>query len=376
MSEPHLSAVYAERIHRLQHKLSNAEILLISNPYDLLYLVGFITLTPYEREAFLLVSQSQATLLLSSFSQNNEVTNVRQVMFGYHKPLGWCIQSFVADHPAGSRVFLDQKTLSLFEFGRIRQFVQPRQYTTEDLPLVSQLRMKKDETEIQSLRKANAVTHQILEETLQSLQVGMTEQEVQDLFERKLQTRPSEPRAFPTIVAFGEHTAAPHHQPTQRALKKNEPVLIDCGATVNYYCADVTRTIWFGDQPDPEFIKIEKIIKQAYTQTIDKLTTNHQPPITLLKAQDLDRACRTFIEQQRYGDKFIHTTGHGVGLYIHESPSISSRDETELEPNMVITIEPGIYIDGKFGYRYENSILIKEDGYEELGIKTTPLRHP
>lgn len=366
--------LFEQRLQRLQQKLSSQQVLFVSNPFDLRYLCGFVTLTPFEREAYLLVSKHKIILFLSAFSNHFAIKNVEQKKFGYWQPLSNSIQDFLAKTDKEAKIYLDPRTLTISELDQIRQSVRHEQCSFEEVPYVKDLRKIKDDTEIGLLRIANASTHHALEKTFQQLEIGMTEIEVQHIFESLLDRSPTQPLAFPTIVAFGEHTALPHHQPTTRTLKNDEPVLIDCGNTYQAYCADVTRTIWFGEKPNTEFVKIENIVKEAYAKTVAVFTSHFTGEDVLMnigtggvRACDLDNACRSFIQEKGYGDKFIHTTGHGVGLYIHESPSLSNRDETLLKPGMVITVEPGIYIPNKFGYRFENSLVITEKGYEELG---------
>lgn len=369
---------YHRRLSSLQSQLLDQDVVVLSDPHDLTYFTGFATLTPFEREAFCIITQRSATLLLSAFSSNQPVDGLTIESFSQLRSVGEFIRQRLGNNTS-TRLFLDGSTLSMKEYNLLSHDLSPSQMLPTKHPAITILRQHKDQAEITALRQANILTHRAIQQAATSLRPGMTEQDVQDLVEKTLRTRPSTPLAFPTIVAFGENSAKPHHQPTDRKLIENEPVLIDCGATVDGYCADVTRTLWFGDTPDSVFITIEKVVQQAYAQTLETLTSYLSTPTTgrqaddvhptsNCKAQDLDHTCRSYIEQQGYGDQFIHTTGHGVGLYIHETPSISSRDETTLEPTMVITIEPGIYIKGKYGYRFENSILITEDGYEELGV--------
>lgn len=231
--------------------------------------------------------------------------------------------------------------------------------------------MVKVDTEIEALAHANHITHNAITFALSQLTAGMTEQDIQLLIEKNMREQGAFELAFPTIVAFGDHSALPHHQPSNRPLRGNDAVLIDCGAKWQHYCADVTRTVWFGNTPDPEFAKIENVVKNAYQKAVvscklsvvSTVESQHAAP---LQATSLDKTARDLITAAGYGQQFIHTTGHGVGLYIHEQPSLNLHNETVLKPGMVITIEPGIYLEGKFGYRFENSIALTENSAQEL----------
>ena len=125
----------------------------------------------------------------------------------------------------------------------------------------------------------------------------------------------------------------------------------------------MTRSFWFGDKPTQEYLKVKKTVHQAYQAALAKLT---QPLTNQLQAKDLDQAARSVISLAGYGPKFIHTTGHGLGLDIHEPPSLNWRNDQEIKPGMVITLEPGIYLNGRFGCRHENTILVTKDGAQEL----------
>jgi len=193
--------------------------------------------------------------------------------------------------------------------------------------------------------------------------------------------------AFPTIVAFGKNGAMPHYQPQNIKLKPETPILIDFGVNFENYYSDMSRTIWFGKQPSAKFLKAEKAVKKAHQQVLAKLTTanldlknkktdlkNSEENTTKsttkieLTAKDLDQAARGEIAQRGFADQFIHTTGHGLGLEIHEPPSLSWQDHTPIKPNMVFTIEPGIYFPGEFGYRHEDTVLMTDQGVKILTV--------
>lgn len=392
---------HASRIKKLQFTLESHNAYCISDRNDLFYLTGFVTLTPEEREAFLLVTPQTSHLFLSAFSFSPKVAGIEQMEMSYTRPLSKSLQELI-DEQKLSALLVDCKSLNAFEYLELSKKLTDCELIDMNESTVAKHRQIKDSSELSALRTANTLTHRAINETLSQIKVGQSEQEVCEYLELSLRKHGVKQMSFPTIVAFGSHTAIPHHQPTDRTLKKNEAVLIDCGAKWQQYCADMTRTIWFGDSPDEEFNKIEKAVQQAYDATVAKLQkgkeresrikdrevnsegnvsseSNHKPQNTTLTpdtrhltpnlARDLDMTARSLIDKSGYGKQFIHTTGHGVGLYIHEQPSISWKNETKITPGMVITIEPGIYLEGKFGYRHENSVYVKEDGYEELGLE-------
>ncbi|MBU1885027.1 aminopeptidase P family protein [Patescibacteria group bacterium] len=350
------------RLDNLQSNLKDNRAILFSTPNDIFYLTNFNFLVPEEREAFLIVTQKSALLLHASFSpyqpsndiipiKGNSIDKLKQQFEYLHQQEGV------------TQLLVDKTSLFVNEYEAIQK-LSFLKISGLDRQLIWQLRMIKDEEELVFLKKAAKLTSQALHTSIAKLEAGITEKQVKDLIESELKKVNSKRPAFPTIVAFGSNSALPHHQPTDKKLTSEAVVLIDCGATVNNYCGDMTRTTWFGNNPNPEFTKIEQIVKQSYQSALKRLSkkSTNQP----ILARDLDQAARQVIVNTGYGDDFIHTTGHGLGIDIHENLSLSWKNQQEILPNMVITIEPGIYLDNKFGYRYENTVLVTNKEAEEL----------
>lgn len=348
------------RIKTAQATLEPNQALFLSDPLDIFYLSDFICLTPEEREAFLFLTKDTAHIFLSSFSTPPQIDGLTVHVGGVDRLLKELLPN-ICEQTAVNLIMLDGNSLRLNEYEFLKSILIA-DITIENAqePPLQQQRMLKDNMEIEYISQANHLTHQALDITFRHIKTGMTELEVQAIFEQQIKKMEVKEFAFPTIVAFGSHSALPHHQPTNTQLTNNTAILIDCGAKWHGYCADVTRTTWFGDTPDPEFTKIEQIVKKAYELAIAGL--NQPTP----KALTIDKLARDYITAEGFGSKFIHTTGHGVGLYIHEQPSLNPRNERTLEQNMVITVEPGIYLEGKFGYRFENSILLTKNSFQEL----------
>ncbi|MDA1079620.1 MAG: M24 family metallopeptidase [bacterium] len=336
-----ISFAFEKRIVAFQGTVPADSAVLLADPQHIRYLTGFESLAPGEREAFLVVTSSTATLLYASFSPVSKISSITSVP-------KCSIAAVLEQLPTPSTVAVDMSALTAQEY----QVLQTSAHTLSkwDSSKLWQQRMRKDAQELEVIAQAVAITQKVLEESLAKLQPGMTELTVRRQLEANLLLAGADAMAFPTIVAFGEHSALPHHQPTEKKLEKEMAVLIDCGAKVAGYCADMTRTIWFGDAPDPEFVKITEIVQQAFAAAQAVLKMEN------LTAKDVDAAARKVITDAGYGEKFIHTTGHGLGLSIHEPPSLSGRTEQAIEPGMVITIEPGIYLVGRFGVRYEETV--------------------
>ncbi len=224
--------------------------------------------------------------------------------------------------------------------------------------LVLSQRMVKDPEEIKVISEACHITHQSCMKMFRQLEVGMTESEVSYQLENLFHAAGSPKVAFETIVAFGENAAFPHHVVTTKKLTKNTTVLMDIGCSMGGYKSDLTRTFFFG-KITPRFQKIYDIVKQAQSQGVAAVRVG-------VTAGEIDAVCRDHIKKEGYGDYFIHGTGHGVGIDIHEPPRLGMTSKEVLQENMIVTVEPGIYLQGEFGVRIEDTLLVQKNGCRVL----------
>lgn len=226
--------------------------------------------------------------------------------------------------------------------------------------LTAGLRLCKEGEEIEVLRKSCKIAAKAFEQLVPTIKTGDTEIEVSNRLDNLMRAMGAKGPSFDLIVAFGENGALPHHVTSERKLKDNEPILIDFGCVYKGYCSDITRTFFHGT-PGEEFNKVYNIVKKAHDEGLKALKPG-------LAAKAADKVCRDIISDEGYGQYFIHSTGHGVGLEIHESPAVSSRadEKSLLKKGMAVTVEPGIYLLGKFGVRIEDTALITDDGCEVL----------
>jgi Xaa-Pro dipeptidase len=230
---------------------------------------------------------------------------------------------------------------------------------TDASPCLADLRMIKEEEEIENMRTAAGIAEQAMIATLNVLRSGMTEQAVANQLIIQLLQAGSDPELpFPPIVAFGENSANPHAVPTDRVLQPGDLLLVDWGAGYHGYFSDITRTFTFGDV-DPELLIIGEVVLQANQAGRD----SGGPDIM---AGAVDQAARRVISAAGYGDAFIHRTGHGLGLEAHEEPYIFDGSTQALVPGMTFTVEPGIYLPGRGGVRIEDDVVVTEHGLESL----------
>jgi Xaa-Pro aminopeptidase len=230
---------------------------------------------------------------------------------------------------------------------------------------VERLRWTKDAEELRLIREAQDATDAAFEEILDVLSGGMTERQAATLLEHAIVRLGADGLSFPSIVAFGEHAAEPHHRPCHRALDEGDVIKMDFGALVDGYHTDFTRTVAFGE-PTPELRKVHDVVAEAQQAGIDALRAG-------AIGRDVDAAARAVVEDAGYGEAFSHGLGHGVGLEIHEGPSVGSRSTDELTVGSVVTVEPGVYLPGVGGVRIEDTVEVTEDGGRPMGTATREL---
>lgn len=218
-------------------------------------------------------------------------------------------------------------------------------------------RIIKDENEIKILKKGSKIIDEMFEICTKKMKVGQKESELQAILmgyaiEQGMFDTGYKSTLNPLIIAGGPNGALPHAQVTQRKFKKGDLVVVDLTLRYKGYVSDSTRTFAMGKIPK-QANEAYEIVKQSQELGLQATKPNEN-------CKDVDSACRKFIEEKNYGKYFIHSTGHGIGLEVHEVPTVSYRSETKLKENMAITVEPGIYIPNKFGIRIEDSLIVKQ----------------
>ena len=219
----------------------------------------------------------------------------------------------------------------------------------------------KDEEEIKKLKQSATINYQGFEHIKKLLKDGISEKEVAFEYEMFVKKNGAEKLSFDSIIAFGKNTSLPHYRASDAKLKNNEIVLIDIGCYYQNYASDMTRVVFFGNV-DKKLQRLFEINKKAQKKALELC----KPKVRL---KDLDLAVREVFKKENVEDLFIHGLGHGVGLDVHEYPRIRFDNDDKddlLEEGMVITIEPGLYVSGLGGVRYEDTIVITQDGYENF----------
>lgn len=217
-----------------------------------------------------------------------------------------------------------------------------------------ELRQIKSPPELARIRKALAVAQSSFRDLLNDLKPGLTERQVAADLEYRMRSAGADKSAFDIIVACGKNAAKPHATTTSAKLTAGKPIVIDFGAAVGQYCCDLTRTVWLGKM-SKKFRDIYKICLEAQAEAIAAVKPG-------VRASDVDKIARTVISRAKCGKYFVHSLGHGFGLDVHEWPVLQGRSETVLQPGMVVTVEPGIYVPSVGGVRIEDNVLVTARG--------------
>ncbi|MFS0689716.1 Xaa-Pro peptidase family protein [Sporosarcina sp. 179-K 8C2 HS] len=224
--------------------------------------------------------------------------------------------------------------------------------------IVEKLRLVKSADEIEVLKQAAKIADDAFSHICTFIKPGVTELEVSNELEMFMRKQGAASSSFDIIVASGERGALPHGVASEKVIQSGEMITLDFGALYNGYISDITRTVAVGE-PSEKMKEIYEVTLAAQELALEKI----KPGMTGIEA---DAIARDYIKSKGYGDAFGHSTGHGIGLEVHEGPALSFRSETVLVPNMAVTVEPGIYLPGIGGVRIEDDILITEDGNVRL----------
>ncbi len=224
---------------------------------------------------------------------------------------------------------------------------------------VEALREVKDAAEIALMERAAAIADAALYEVLPLMSEGATEEQFALALDSAMRRGGAESTAFETIVAAGENSAMPHHRPGSRPIRQGDAVVVDFGATYAGYRSDMTRTFCVGVEPEGDMARVFAVVGASQAAGADAV----RPGIL---AKEVDEVCRAIIADAGWADRFEHGTGHGVGLDIHEAPTVSQLGTATLAPGFVVTVEPGVYLPGQGGVRIEDTLVVTEGGSRPL----------
>ncbi len=354
---------FQERLNLFRNLMQQHELdaFLVAVPENRYYLSGFeaedLLLT--ESSGYLLVTQTAKYLLTDSRYEEaarREAPDFELEIYsmGLKQLLPELFSELKPERLGVEEHFLTLKLFRGVEEALARACPSAKTVATEDL--VERLRIKKDEAEIEKIRKSVRLTEKALHAAWNALAPGKSEKEIAWLIEKAIREGGGQAVSFPPIVASGPNAALPHAVPAERKIGAGESVILDLGSKLEGYCSDMTRT-WVFDAPDPRLKEIYKIVREAQLAAQDKIRAG-------IDSVTVDSAARDLIANAGYGDRFGHGLGHGVGLAVHEKPGLRKVDPTLLEENMIVTVEPGIYLPGFGGVRLENLVCVTRTGCE------------
>ncbi len=365
---PPLDLDCRERIDKLKSRLRRKKIeaMLISRPENRRYLSGYRALdhTISETSGLIFVPARGKPRLLTDFRyqlQAEKETSLEVLL--YSKGVLALLNELIAEHKVRRLGFESHYTLHSFSL-KLNQLAE--KHKVQPVPLVNfveKQRLIKSETEIELLKRSTALNEAVFGFISERLTLEMTERDTAAAIEARMRQVGAERPSFDTIVAAGKNGALPHAEPTDQVIGDNTAVTIDMGLVVDGYCSDMTRNIVVG-KADKTYLDIHRIVRKAQLAGIGAVK-----PGVLMK--EVDQTARNIIASSGYGKHFGHSLGHGVGLAVHEAPSVSFRSRQKLKPGMVLTIEPGIYIPDWGGVRLENMVVVTNDGCEVLNRDTT-----
>lgn len=347
------------RLQRLQAALEPNQALLVSSPISIRYLTGLM-IHPAERFYALLITQEQAVLFVPELEQQTARTFLGQIV-----PISDAadLPKVLAAHKPNAVLAIEKSHLTVDRLELIQSAWQPK--LSGDLSeRLTAMRLIKDEDELSVIRRACRIIDEVVAWAFSQVQDGITERELVGLIDQRLERHYSVGPGFPSLVQFGKNSALPHGRPGSRKLSIGDAVLLDIGAQVEGYSSDITRTAFFGPASE-QMQRVYQTVLEAHLAASAKLGPG-------VMVGEVDQSARAVIEQAGFGDRFTHRLGHGLGLEVHEAPSMHGQNTSTLQPGMVVTVEPGIYLPGEGGVRIEDDYLITDEGAERL---TTADRH-
>jgi Xaa-Pro aminopeptidase len=350
-----MSDHFSKRRRALRQSLAQQklEALVITHPPDWYYLTGFTG-----ESGALIVGSDKTTLITDGrfVTQGKDETNGVQIV--QHKAgLFQAVGEFLRNRGV-RRAGFDPLQVTVAQLGALRKAAGARCAFKPASGLILSLRERKEPQELAQMRKAAILASEVVEHAIGLLRPGVREIQIAAEIEYQMRKRGASGPAFESIVAFGDRSALPHARPTSKQLRKNELVVLDLGAILGHYCSDITRTVYVGTAP--------KRVKEWYKAVLEA----QGAAIAAVRAGaccgDVDAAARTTLAGYKLDKYFVHSTGHGLGLEVHEDPRVARGQKARLGPGTVVTIEPGLYVPGVGGIRIEDDVAVHEDRSEIL----------
>jgi Xaa-Pro aminopeptidase len=350
-----MTTPYQSRLAKLQKLIRKQDLdaLLVTNPVNWFYLTGFTG-----ESGVLLVEPRRATLITDGRFTAQAAQEIPGVPVILHKDgLYHTCGNLLRDRRL-KRTGFDAEQMTVSQLQALKKATRAAARWEAAPGFVQGLRTAKDAAELATMRKAAVLASGVVEAAIRLLKPGIREFEVAAEIEYQMRTRGASGPAFETIVAFGDRSALPHARPTAKRLKKGQLVVLDLGAILNRYCSDITRTVFVGKAPAK--------LRMWYQAVLDAQAAAIHAVAAGRTCGEVDAAARGVLAAHRLGQYFVHSTGHGLGLEVHENPRVATGQKTLLASGNVVTIEPGVYVPGVGGIRIEDDVAVHQYGNEVL----------
>lgn len=356
-----MSNIWSVRRKQLKDYLVDhqVDVVMVTDPANVFYYTGF-NADPHERFMSFMMNTKNDMLYLfvpaldkEAAAQASDIKTI--IPISDEQAPFEVVKNTIG--PISKTVGIEGKAFSYFRYNSLLE-VFPHIRVTDVQPFINNQRKKKSKEEVGQLRKAIEIIEKVLEEGIKKVEIGMTEAELTAELEFLMRKFGADGPSFSTIVLTGEKAALPHGSPGERKLQKGDYLLIDFGVIKDGYCSDITRTFIIGEASEKQK-EIYNIVLQSNEAGINAVQAG-------LPLKTFDIAARNIIKEQGYGEYFNNRVGHGLGIEVHEEPSIHQNNEELAESGLVFTIEPGIYIPGDGGVRIEDIVYINEEGQVEV----------
>lgn len=343
-----------KKIDKINYSFRNADLdaFLVTNIENIKYLTGF------SGSNALCILTPRTQYIITDFRYKEQIVKevkdfkIIVAKVSLYEEL---FQKQILEKP--KRIGFESENINYATFSRLKKLFKGKNF----IPFgnfIEKIAAVKNEDEIENIKSAIQISELAFKGLIEGDLKDLTEKEIAFEISSRMIIAGAEKNSFSPIIASGPNSSMPHAKPTERKIRKNEPLLLDFGAEYKYYNSDITRTVFYG-KPGKEFRDIYQIVLDAQKFAIEGIKAG-------MKCKDIDALARNHIRKKGFGNLFGHALGHGIGINSHSLPLISYRSEDILEENNIITIEPGIYLPGKFGIRIEDDILVKKDSFEIL----------
>ena len=359
MTTAALDGVYRERWARAREAMQRVgfDVLLVAPGSDFFYLLGQPGHLSERLTLLALPREGQPTLVIGALEESNYARLAGEVDIRVYRdqddPLA--VLRRVISPVSVAAAGVSEQMWSIFLM-RLQETYRASSWFSAG-SVLREMRMIKDESELAIMREASRLTDEVWEAFVAGPVSGLTERQAADRLEALLAER-GMPPSFPTIVAAGPHGASPHHEPGDHVIQAGEALVCDFGGILRGYCSDITRTAHVGE-PGEDFRAVYAVVKRAQESAFRAIRPG-------ARCEEVDEAARWVIEASNYGPYFVHRTGHGLGIDIHEEPYIVAGNRRQLRPGMVFSDEPGVYLPERFGVRIEDIVVVTDDGAERL----------